>query len=266
MTEYAPGPGAPPDPHLEVGAYLIGALDDDAMTRFEQHLVGCDECGRNLDELSGLVPLLGELRQGGGMPEPVREWPSGATSARPPLPPASPRSSPAPVARPAAGPAGQPAPQIPAHRPSRRRPGRGRRLVLALAACGVLALCGSAVAVLVTQQDTSSSQAAAAQFTGSDTATGASATVGVTGKKWGTRVDLRLSGVNGPLTCSLVAVGRDGSRQTVATWSVPAAGYGTTAQPEPLSVEGAAGLSPADITGFDVVTSGGRHLVTVPTV
>ncbi|MDF9812808.1 zf-HC2 domain-containing protein [Streptomyces sp. SPB162] len=268
MTEYAPGPGAPLDPHLEVGAYLIGALDDDAMTRFEQHLVGCEECGRQLDELSGLVPLLGELRQSGGMPEPVQEWPSGATSARPPgrpFPPPYQETAARPVARPPVQPPVQPAPQVSTHRPSRRRPGRGRRLVLALAACAVLGLCGSAVAVLVTQQGSSSSQAfAAVQFTGSDTATGASATVGVTGKKWGTQVDLRLSGVNGPLTCSLVAVGRDGSRQTVATWSVPAAGYGTTAQPEPLTVQGAAGLSPADITGFDVVTSAGRHLVTVP--
>ncbi|MEU3460067.1 zf-HC2 domain-containing protein [Streptomyces sp. NPDC006733] len=254
MTEYAPGPGAPLDPHLEVGAYLIGALDDAAMTRFEEHLVGCDACGRQLDELSGLVPLLGELRQSGGMPEPVQEWPAGGTSAQPFA-----RSHPQPVP-----PSAYPAPQVPTHRPSRRRPGRGRRLVLALAACGVLALCGSAVAVLVTQQDTPSTQAAT-QFTGGDPATGASATVGVTGKKWGTQVDLRLSGVNGPLTCSLVAVGRDGSRQTVATWSVPAAGYGTTSQPEPLTVQGAAGLSPADITGFDVVTSTGKHLVTVPT-
>ncbi|MCZ4123177.1 anti-sigma factor family protein [Streptomyces sp. H39-S7] len=260
MTEYAPGPGAPLDPHTEVGAYLIGALDDDAMTRFEQHLVDCEQCGRQLDELSGLVPLLGELRQSGGMPEPVREWPPGATSARPPAQPFH-QPYPEPVARPPV----QPAPQISTHRPSRRRPGRGRRLVLALAACGVLALCGSAVAVLVTQQDGSSPQAAAVQFTGGDPATGANATVGVTGKKWGTQIDLRLSGVNGPLTCSLVAVGRDGSRQTVATWSVPAAGYGTTAQPEPLTVQGAAGLSPADITGFDVVTSTGKHLVTVPT-
>lgn len=263
MTEYAPGPGAPPDPHLDVGAYLIGALDDDAMTRFEQHLAGCDECGRQLDELSGLVPLLGELRQSGGVPEPVREWPSGATSARPAGQP-FPQPFPDPAAQPYAQRTVQPAQPIATHRP-RRRPGRGRRLVLALAACGVLALGGSAVAVLVTHQDSAAPPAAAAQFTAGDPATGASATVGVTGKKWGTQVDLKLSGVNGPLTCSLVAVGRDGSRQTVATWSVPSAGYGTTAQPEPLTVQGAAGLSPADITGFDVVTSTGKHLVSVPT-
>lgn len=255
MTEHGAGRGAPPDPHLDVGAYLVGALDDDAMTRFEVHLAECEECGRQLDELSGLVPLLGELRQSGGVPEPVREpvreWQSDAVSAQP-------------AARPYAQSSAQPA-QPATHRPA-RRPGRTRRLVLALAACGVLALGGSAVAVLVTHQDASAPPVAAAQFTAGDPVTGANATVGVTGMKWGTKVDLRLSGVNGPLTCSLVAVSRDGSRQTVATWSVPAAGYGTAAQPTPLTVQGAAGLSPADITGFDVITSTGQRLLSVPTV
>ncbi|MDJ0346396.1 zf-HC2 domain-containing protein [Streptomyces sp. H10-C2] len=260
MTDH--GPGAPLDPHLDVGAYVIGALEPDDMSRFELHLAGCEECGRQLDELSGLVPLLDELRQSGGVAEPPREWAAapartaGGPFAQPSVLPSVP-----PPAQPLARPLAQPA----THRTA-RRPGRPRRLLLALAACGVLALGGSAVAVLVTQPDAAPPPVAGAQFSANDRSTGASATVGVTGKGWGTQVDLKLSGVNGPLTCSLVAIGRDGSRQTVATWSVPAAGYGTAAQPAPLSVQGAAGLSPSDISGFDVVTSTGKHLLAIPAV
>ncbi len=37
-------------PHADVGAYLLGALDDAEMSRFEEHLAGCEECGRELDD------------------------------------------------------------------------------------------------------------------------------------------------------------------------------------------------------------------------
>jgi hypothetical protein len=47
----------------------------------------------------------------------------------------------------------------------------------------------------------------------------------------GTSVSLKLSGVRGPLTCRLVAVGKDGSQQTASNWSVGKEGYGTSAQP-----------------------------------
>jgi hypothetical protein len=89
--------------------------------------------------------------------------------------------------------------------------------------------------------------------------------VGITDRGGGSQVDLRLTGVSGPLTCSLIAVGRDGSRQTVATWSVPpGGGYGTTEHPRPLTVHVAAGLHKSAISHFDVRTSDGKLLVAVP--
>jgi hypothetical protein len=104
------------------------------------------------------------------------------------------------------------------------------------------------------------------RHTASNPATGASAVVGVADKSWGSVVDLRLSGVRGPRTCRLVAVavGVDGTQQTVATWSVPEVGYGTDAQPKPLTVHGAAGLHKKDISRFEVLAENGSLLVSVP--
>ncbi|MFG1806401.1 anti-sigma factor family protein [Streptomyces sp. NPDC049040] len=226
------------NPHMDVGAYLLGALDDDEMARFEAHLVECELCGQELDELSGVVPVLEELRADGLG---VAELPSGDAMLE----------------------------RLLAQVAGERRAHRRRRLV-SVAAAAVLVVGGPAVAVLAAQDNGGGSPAAVQSF-GSDQhrasnpATGVSAVVAVTDKGWGSAVDLRLTGVHGPLTCSLIAFGGDGSSQTVATWSVPSAGYGTDTQPAPLTVHGAAGLHASGITHFDVRTDTGALLVTVPT-
>lgn len=226
-------------PHVDVGAYLLGALDDAEMTRFEEHLASCGQCQRDLDELSGLLPVLEELRGDGiGYVEPPGLTDGDAMLHR-----------------------------LLAEVSGQRRARRRRRL-MSVAAAAVLVAGGPAVAVLATSGG-GGAPAAAPTFSAdrhwaSNPATGASAVVGVADKGWGSVVDLRLTGVRGPLTCSLVAIGRDGSHQTVATWSVPNSGYGTTAQPTPLTVHGAAGLHEKDINRFDIRTSDGRLLVSVP--
>lgn len=227
------------NPHVDVGAYLLGALDDDEMARFEAHLVDCELCGHELDQLSGVVPVLDELGPDGlaiaGMP-----------------------GGDAVLDRLLAEVAGE------------RKAHRRRRLV-SVAAAAVLVVGGPAIAVLAVQDNGNGSPAAVQSF-GSDQhrasnpTTGVSAVVGITDKGWGSVVDLRLTGVHGPLTCSLIAYAVNGSGQTVATWSVPAEGYGTDTQPAPLTVHGAAGLHASDITRFDVRTDTGALLVTVPTV
>ncbi|WUH93843.1 zf-HC2 domain-containing protein [Streptomyces sp. NBC_00433] len=225
------------NPHMDVGAYLLGALDDEEMARFEAHLLDCELCGQELDELSGVVPVLDELRDDGlGFPE----MPSGDAVLD----------------------------RLLAEVSGERRAHRRRRLI-SVAAAAILVVGGPAVAVLATQ-DGGGSPAAVQSFgsdqhTASDPATGVSAVVGVTDKGWGSVVDLRLTGVEGPLTCSLIAFGANGKAQTVATWSVPAGGYGTDTRPAPLTVHGAAGLHASAITHFDVRTDTGALLVTVPT-
>ncbi|WP_435133051.1 anti-sigma factor family protein [Actinacidiphila sp. bgisy144] len=218
-------------PHVDVGAYLLGALDDAEMSAFEEHLAECDACGRQLDELSGVVPVLAELRADGvGMPGP----PGDALLER--------------MLRQVAG---------------ERRARRRRRLV-AVAVAAVLVVGGPAIAVLTTRGDGSAAPAAAAQDSASDPSTGLSAVVGLTDKAWGTEVSLRLAGVYGPDHCHLDAVGRDDSRETVATWSVPQAGYGTGAHPQALTVSGATGMHPTAINRFEVRTADGTLLLTIP--
>ncbi len=68
-------------------------------------------------------------------------------------------------------------------------------------------------------------------------------------KAWGTHSVLELKNVKGPLKCSLIAVGKNGERETVTTWSVPKWGYGienaTTEQAKnPLYVHGGAAMDP----------------------
>jgi hypothetical protein len=225
------------NPHVEVGAYLLGALDEAEMSSFEEHLAGCEECGARLDELMGVVPVLEELRGDGiGYVEP----PGDALLER--------------LLRQVAG----------------ERRARKRRRLVAVAAAAVLVVGGPTIAVVATGNGGGAAKPAAVstfaadQRTASNPSTGASAVVGITDRGWGTAVDLRLTGIRGPLTCSLVAVGQDGSRQTVATWSVPGAGYGTTEHPNPLTVHGAAGLHTKAISHFDVRTSTGKLLVSVP--
>jgi hypothetical protein len=223
--------------HVDVGAYLLGALDEPEMAAFEAHLAECELCGVALDELSGVLPVLDELLEDGGLA--FVERPTGDAMLHRLLA------------------------QVSAERGARKR----RRLV-AVAAAAVLVIGGPTAALLATgdsgSQPVAAPTLATEQHSATNPATGASATVGIADKGWGSAVDLRLAGIRGPLTCSLIAVGQDGSRQTVATWSVPDAGYGTASQPVPLTVHGAAGLHKDAISHFDVRTTDGNLLVSIP--
>lgn len=236
MTVYGSGPGAPHDPHVDVGAYVLGVLDYDDMARFEQHLALCPECGRQLEELCGLVPVLAELAPPGtGVPAP----PNGDRIL------------------------GKLVKEVSVERKRRRS-----RRMFAIAASIAMIIAGPTVALLATRNDQGAQPqpfaASTVTHSGTDATTGAQATVGTIEKKWGTAVALSLRGVDGPVTtCKLVAFGKDGKAQTVSTWSVPAKGYGTADQPEPLELSGGAGMMPSEISHFDVIANNGKKLVSV---
>jgi hypothetical protein len=222
-----------------VGAYLLGVLDDAEATRFEYHLAECEACGAELDSLSGLGPLLAEYAA--GVPEPV-------VSPSPDL-------------------LGRLMRQVSAERARTRR----TRLVLIAAAAALII--GAPVVAFSVGSSGSPSAATASTATPSasavaraaDVASGAVAVVSMTDKGWGTDVGLTLRGVKGPEKCYLVAISKDGEQQTVSTWSVPAAGYGVPAHPDPLIVQGGTGFVREDIAHFEVRTSDGTTLVTVDT-
>ncbi|MCX3063510.1 RNA polymerase subunit sigma, partial [Streptomyces sp. GXMU-J5] len=111
----------------------------------------------------------------------------------------------------------------------------------------------------------------AEKITATDATTHVTATIALEPKAWGTHTVLELKNVKGPLTCSLVAVGKNGTRETVATWSVPPGGYGIPGGAQdghdsaryPLYVHGGAAFARDRIDHFDVETLTGRRLVEV---
>ncbi|MFF2201769.1 anti-sigma factor family protein [Streptomyces sp. NPDC058145] len=246
-----------PSEHETVGAYALGLLDDAEATAFEAHLATCEWCAQQLDELAGMEPMLAALADlpGSGSTPAIGE----SLSARP-----SPRLVEKLVD------------EVSERRARKRR--KGFYLVAAAAAL----IIGGPVAVTAVNGGGDSGQtatplAATARTTfdqlpdkvsGSDSATGASATVAMGEKDWGTSAVLELKGVKGPLKCSLVAVGNNGDRQTLGSWSVPKWGYGipdakTPESRKPLYIGGGTALKPNEIDHFEVTTFDGKKLVQV---
>jgi hypothetical protein len=241
--------------HETVGAYALGILDDAEASAFEAHLATCEWCAQQLDELAGMEPMLAALADlpGSGTPA-IGE----SLSARP-----SPRLAEKLV-----------------DEVSERRAMKRRRSFYLVAAAAALII-GGPLAVMAatggsdnTTNNTAMGPAQAAfqtmgdKVSATDKTTHVTATVAVEKKDWGTHAVLQLKNVKGPLKCSLIAVGKNGERETVTSWSVPTWGYGiTNAKTEeaknPLYVHGGAAFTPNQIDHFEVMTFDGKRLVEV---
>jgi anti-sigma factor RsiW len=233
--------------HLDVGAYVLGALDDAEATRFEEHLAECEVCAAELDQLAGMEPLLAEY----------------AASAPD-------------VASLVVEPGQDMLDRLLDEVGSARRATRRRRLFL-VAAAAALIISGPVVAASVTAtgsnvQPTENSTSPLvvlfmhhdAMVSATDPSTKVSAEVAMQDEPWGTHVGLQLDHVQGPLTCDLVAVAKNGQKQTVTSWAVPKWGYGVNpGHMDPLMVHGATGFPRSNIDHFEVQTLDGRTLVSV---
>ena len=249
--------GSPaPNEHETVGAYALGILDDVEATAFEAHLAGCDWCARQLDDLAGMEPMLAALAD---LPD------SGST-------PALGESLSA-----------KPSPRLVERlvdEVSETRAQKRRRAFYMVAAAAVLIVGGPLAVVAAnggSDNGTANQAAVPAQVafrnmsdkvTATDSATHVTATVALEQKKWGTDTVLQLKNVAGPEKCSLIAVGKNGERETVTSWSVPNWGYGlanakTEEAKNPLYVHGGAALSPNQIDHFEVMTFSGKKLVEI---
>ncbi|MFD9908254.1 anti-sigma factor family protein [Streptomyces sp. NPDC059063] len=267
------GPQGTGDVHETVGAYALGILDDAEATAFEAHLAGCELCARQLEEFSGMEPMLAALADLPG----VREAPGGAGPVRPRGTPGIGEQL---SARPGPRLAEALVDEVAAKRARKRR--RGMYLVAAAAAL----IIGGPLAVLAVSDDGGGSKDVAGEphptspaedaffnhmeekTAATDPKTKVTATVGTEKKAWGTHTVLELKNVKGPLKCSLVAVGKNGERETVTTWSVPKWGYGIKDSPDkwartPLYVHGGAAFARGDIDRFEVTTFDGERLVEV---
>jgi anti-sigma factor RsiW len=185
-----------------VGAYLLDALEPQERRRFQQHLARCGRCRRDYDALRGLPALLARL--------PAQQ----AVALHAGLEPGS------------------------ATPPSRRRrpaPRRIPRWVAGAAIAGALAGVG---AVAVTRQVTphSAGSAVVALVPAPDRGLGlaaASGTVMVFRRDGGSRLQLRIEGLPAGISCSVVVLRTDGSRQTLGGWIADYTGQGKVAFDSP---------------------------------
>ncbi|MFI8786550.1 anti-sigma factor family protein [Streptomyces sp. NPDC055105] len=255
------GPHGSGDVHETVGAYVLGVLDDAEASAFEAHLAGCELCARQLEEFAGMEPMLAALAD---IPEPQGT-------------PARERLGAQLGARPSDQLAGRLFDEVAQKRARKRR--RGMYLVAAAAAL----IIGGPLTVMAVNDGGSDNVAEAPQPTSpaemffdhmhdrvkaTDASTKVTATVAMEPKAWGTHAVLELKNVKGPLKCSLIAVGKNGQRETVTTWAVPKWGYGIPnskheASKYPLYVHGGAAFERNAIDHFEVETLDGKRLVEV---
>ncbi|MBW3362582.1 anti-sigma factor family protein [Streptomyces microflavus] len=208
------------EPHIRVGAYALGVLGRADAFRFEEHLEECPQCRDRARELARVTARLAVAGQ---------------------------------VVRPGPGLADRLMEAVAA---GRRRAGR-RRLAL-VAAAVVLAVGGPWAAADLSGRPGGPGDGVRVQrWVGADRGSGAAAVVTAARHEWGTAVALEAVRVPAVGVCALIAVGRDGSEETVTSWSAAVPGGGL------VEVDGGAALRPEAIDRFEVRTAGGRRLVTV---
>jgi anti-sigma factor RsiW len=214
--------------HSDVGAYALGALDSDESAAFEEHLAECPACAAELEQFLGMSRLLSQLN--------LEEL----TSAEEPSP--------------------KVLDGLLTQVSTARKRSRARRM-FALAASGDSpsdSMNGNhtpAVALLMSGQVTSAT----------DPVSHVKSRLATEPRAWGTHAALELANIRGPLKCKLVAVPKSGPPETMFTWRIPERGYGVPANPTPFTMHGATSYDLSEIKEFQVVTTDGEHIVTLPT-
>lgn len=216
-----------PEIHRDVGAYALGVLDAADAFRFEDHLMDCPHCTLLLGDFDAVRGQLDEYTR----QTPARVAP--IVSAGPEL-----------LHRMLEGTA------------ARRRVSRRRRLAL-LAAAMVVAVGGPFAIVDAQRGGGSPAVPTAERWTAKDRRTGTAAVVTAAERGWGTDIALELSKSAAAGVCALIAVGRDGSEETVMTWAARAD------SDAPMVTWGGAALRPYEIDRFEVRTADGNRLMTV---
>ena len=221
--------------HTDVGAYSMGLLEEQDRRAFEDHLAGCPACAAELAELSPMAALLRGVE------------PSDAARGEP---------------------AEAQVTELIRRRARQQR--HRRRWQVALGAAAGIVLIGGGIGVgVAASPQHAGPPAQGAVLTGqlhsaTDPGTGATGTVGLVAKAWGTQVTLDLSKVHGPADCELIAVSRTGERRVVMGWLVPAPGDGVPGHPAHLVIRGGTSIPRNDLARVDVDVVNGRTLVSIP--
>ncbi|MEU9052336.1 zf-HC2 domain-containing protein [Streptomyces sp. NPDC048384] len=208
--------------HRDVAAYALGVLNEAEAFRFEDHLMECPRCAAHVTEFGPITRQLMLYR----------------------------RSTPQFV-----HPMAKPGPQMLnrlLETVAVRHRARRRRTMYAVAASVVIALAGPGVAMIASGDDS-----AAQVVEATDTRSGVWAQVTTENEGYGSQVELKVKDGAGSRPCHLIAVGRDGTEETVTSWH---AGDHDTAE---NTMTGASAMHMDEIARYEVRTADGEHLVTL---
>jgi hypothetical protein len=210
---------------VELGAYVLHALEDSETEQVRRHVDDCSLCQAEVRDLSFTASLLALLRPG----DLVRLESDHA----------------APLV-------GDGSRAVHGHRRVRTRRGRRAQLAGALALLAAL----SVPVVRASFEDHRTTAASSTVLRARDPGTHVRAAVTLAAQDDGTDVHLTLAGAYPRDWCSLVARSRDGQVETAATWR--ADDHGTA------DIAGTTAIPSSRLSELDVVTDDGRVLVRIP--
>jgi hypothetical protein len=227
------------DPQL-LGAYVLGALDEQEVRALDEHLASCPDCVREVEDLRAMEAFLGEVP-----PEAMLDGP--------------PEGGDLLLQR-----------TLRQVRSERGGVARRRQFALGAAAAVVAALVlGAGVFVgKVTSPDggvaqqtqtTAPDPAGTKLATFTDPVTKASMTVKVVPAAGWVRTNMSINGIPEGEKCRIFVVAKDGSRQEAGSWVVSKKGAA-----EGTNLDGSALVAPADVKSVVVENYAGKKFVEVP--
>jgi anti-sigma factor RsiW len=260
MSEY-------PHPHPwqeELGAYLLGALEPDEAERMRRHLKECARCRAQYAELAPVVGVLATVpaealtaaEQVPAEPPGEELWDrlrtraglAGAGETAGDAAGAGPRWRPRPNPDPATQRAGR----------GPRRSRRPMRPATAAAISGVLVAAAAAGVFAGVHTGSGSPAAGTETVSAADAGDGVSGTVQYRPTDWGSWVQISLKGVKPGDNCVLYAMDRRGDKAVASTWWAP------SVLGESAVVPGGVSMQASDIANFQVSTTMGQILLTIP--
>jgi hypothetical protein len=239
--------------HFDVAAYALGVLDERDAARFEDHLIDCMACVIELESLLPVVEVLADV------------------------------DADALVATEQSRQNGQLLTRMIGEVKQERKHDHSRRLYTLAAAVVVFAMLSIGALFAGSKwlaPDTKASTTAAARGTTQidplppnggnggpdlpggdrygirDPRTGVRLDAALEKKDWGTQISFEVSNITGPRVCQLVVTKTDGSTQVVSNWNVGDKGWGTAAQPQPLTLQAVTALSRDQIAHLSVQALG----------
>ena len=227
------------DPQL-LGAYVLGALDEQEVREMDEHLASCPECARELGELRDMEAFLGEVP-----PEAMLDGP--------------PEGGDLLLQR-----------TLRQVRSERGGVARRRQFTLGAAAAVVAALVlgagvfvGKATSPEVNEAlptpTVAPDPAGTRLATFTDPVTKASMTVKVVPAAGWVRTNMAINGIPEGEKCRIFVVSKDGSRQEAGSWVVSKKGAA-----EGTNLDGSALVDPKDVQSVVVENFAGKKYVEVP--